>query len=179
MSVLTYPAESSQAPGLESEDTLHALVPCRPTSTQRSPSSSFLGKAWTWIKEAPSTLKKWAKSLKKETTALYYAYSDPRCPKLAKIVAIATVAYAVSPIDLIPDFIPVLGYVDDAILVPLGLLAAKKLIPQEVLEEARKKVQEGEKLPKSTAAAACIIGLWVGGAAYGLYKAAKWTGVIK
>lgn len=140
--------------------------------------SSKTGRVWSYITGMPGQIKKWAKGIKKETTALYYAYKDPRCPTSAKVVAIATVAYALSPIDLIPDFIPVLGYLDDAILVPAGLILAKKLMPAEVMEDARKKVQAGEKLPKNKAAAACIIGLWAGGAAWGMYKTGKWLNLF-
>ena len=105
--------------------------------------------------------KTWAKALKREVIVLNHAYYDPRCPMAAKVVAVATIAYALSPIDLIPDCIPVLGQLDDLIIVPLGIALAIKLIPKEVMDDARKKVVlEGEKLPKNKAAAVCIIGIW-------------------
>ena len=81
-----------------------------------------------------------ARELKSETYSLYLAYKDPRTPWYAKAIAICTVAYALSPIDLIPDFIPIIGYLDDIILVPAGIALAIRLIPAEVLEDARSKV---------------------------------------
>lgn len=83
-------------------------------------------------------LKSRARALKNEAFAVYLAAKDPRTPWYAKAVALITVAYALSPIDLIPDFVPVLGYLDDLFIVPGGLWLAVKLIPPEVLDEARK-----------------------------------------
>jgi len=82
-------------------------------------------------------LKLHAHALKKEIIAIYLAASDPRTPWYAKAIALITVAYALSPIDLIPDFIPVLGYIDDLFIVPAGIALAIRLIPAEVLAEAR------------------------------------------
>ena len=79
----------------------------------------------------------WAKQLKSEIVALWYCYRDPRTPVTAKILAILVVAYAFSPIDLIPDFIPVLGYLDDLLLLPLGVWLTLKLVPRPVLDECR------------------------------------------
>ncbi|MBI5806217.1 DUF1232 domain-containing protein [candidate division TA06 bacterium] len=87
-------------------------------------------------------LKQKAEDLKKETYALYLAYRDPRVPWYAKVAAAATVAYAVSPIDLIPDFIPVLGYLDDLVLVPLGIALAIRLIPAEIMAECRQRARQ-------------------------------------
>ncbi len=84
------------------------------------------------------TLKARAKALKIEVDALMIAYTHPRTPWTAKAWALLVVAYALSPIDLIPDFIPVLGYLDDLILLPLGIALAVRLIPPEVMDEARK-----------------------------------------
>ena len=81
--------------------------------------------------------KKWAYSLKKNTYALYLASKDPRVPTLAKIVIGVVVAYALSPIDLIPDFIPVIGYLDDLLLLPLGIWLAIRLMPQIVWKECQ------------------------------------------
>ncbi len=82
-------------------------------------------------------LRRWAKQLKIEIYALYLASCDPRTPFVARLVAGLVVAYAVSPIDLIPDVVPVLGYLDDVILVPLGIMLAVRLIPSEVLASCR------------------------------------------
>ena len=108
--------------------------------------------------------KRWAGRLKSETHALYLAYRDPRVPWYAKLFAALVVGYAFSPIDLIPDPIPVLGYLDDLILVPLGVALAVRMIPEDVLSESRQKAREmverGEK-PVSRAAAAVIVILWL------------------
>ena len=79
------------------------------------------------------------RSLRTEARALWLAYQDPRVPRLAKLVAACVLAYALSPIDLVPDFIPVLGHLDDIILVPAGIALAFKLIPRDVLEECRER----------------------------------------
>lgn len=108
--------------------------------------------------------KRWAGRLKSETHALYLAYRDPRVPWYAKLFAALVVGYAFSPIDLIPDPIPVLGYLDDLILVPLGVALAVRMIPEDVLSESRQKAREmverGER-PVSRAAAAVIVVLWL------------------
>lgn len=112
-------------------------------------------------------LEKWkrrAERLQSETYALYLAYRDPRVPLHAKLFAALVVGYAFSPIDLIPDPIPVLGYLDDLILVPLGVALAVRMIPENVLSESRRKAREmaesGEK-PVSRTAAAVIVVLWL------------------
>ncbi len=87
-------------------------------------------------------LKQRARRLKTEVYALYLAYKDPRVPWYARLFAAGVVAYAVSPIDLIPDFIPVIGYLDDLILVPLGIVLALKMIPPEVMAECRERAKE-------------------------------------
>ncbi len=108
--------------------------------------------------------KRWAGQLKSETYALYLAYRDPRVPWYAKLFAALVVGYAFSPIDLIPDPIPVLGYLDDLILVPLGVALAVRMIPEDVLSESRQKAREmverGER-PVSRAAATVIVVLWL------------------
>lgn len=109
-----------------------------------------------------------ARQFKTETYALYLAYRDPHVPWYARLWAIVVVAYAFSPIDLIPDFIPVLGYLDDLVLVPLGVLLAIKLVPAEVMTECRQRAQaelDGRK-PVNWAAAAIIMGIWLLLAAY-------------
>lgn len=95
-------------------------------------------------------LKEFAKRLKRELFVLYLSYKDKRTPWYAKVLAICVVAYAFSPIDLIPDFIPVLGYLDDIILVPLGISLSLKLIPFTILEDNREKADLLRKKGKST-----------------------------
>ena len=102
-----------------------------------------------------------AKQIKSETLALYLAYKDSRTPFQAKIFAACVVAYAFSPIDLIPDFIPVLGYLDDVILVPLGIVLAIKMIPHEVMEESRIRAREIHDKPINKGAAAVIVMIWI------------------
>ena len=108
----------------------------------------------------------WARRIKRDAHALYLAARDPRVPWYAKALAIAVAAYAASPIDLIPDFIPVLGYVDDLILVPLGIALAVWLIPPEIMAEHRAAAAAAEGKPVSRIAAAVIVVVWI--AAIGL-----------
>jgi uncharacterized membrane protein YkvA (DUF1232 family) len=97
-----------------------------------------------------------------ETYALYLAYKDSRVPWYAKVFAACVVGYALSPIDLIPDFIPVLGYLDDLVLVPLGVTLALKMIPKPVLEECRERARESlnQDKPKNWVVASVIIAIW-------------------
>src|SRR5438034_4362242 len=115
------------------------------------------------------------RGLKRDTYALYLAYQDPRVPWYARLWAILVVAYAFSPIDLIPDFIPVLGYLDDLILVPLGVLLALKMIPAPVMAECRVKAQEAlsQGKPVNKLAAAVIVLVWLGLAALGAFWLVK------
>lgn len=111
-------------------------------------------------------LRTWARGLKRETYALYLACRDPRTPWYAKAVAGLVVAYALSPLDLIPDPIPVLGYLDDLVLIPLGLALAVRLIPLEVLADCRARAAvEGGRGPRSLVAAVVIVLVWIGVAA--------------
>jgi uncharacterized membrane protein YkvA (DUF1232 family) len=110
------------------------------------------------------TLKSRARDLKRETHVLYLAVRDPRTPWYARAIAAAVVAYALSPIDLIPDFIPVIGLMDDLIVVPLGFALALKLIPAPVMADCRSQALAADKLPLSRTAAAVIIGLWLAAA---------------
>ena len=116
-------------------------------------------------------LKRWAKKLKTELLALYLAYKDPRVPAYARVFAIVVVAYAFSPIDLIPDPIPVLGYLDDLILVPLGIALAVRMIPDTVLTECREKARntDAKAGPKGTAAAVAVVTVWLLLAALAVY----------
>ncbi|NUM34040.1 MAG: DUF1232 domain-containing protein [Candidatus Brocadiae bacterium] len=108
-------------------------------------------------------LKQYARVLKTEIFALYLAARDPRTPWYAKLLVAGTVAYAFSPIDLIPDFVPLFGYLDDLILLPLGITLAIKMVPQPVLAECRERVQgiiQNEK-PVSRVACAVIVIIWL------------------
>jgi len=104
-----------------------------------------------------------ARQLKAESYALYLAFRDPRVPWYARVLIFLVVAYTLSPIDLIPDVIPVLGYVDDLVIAPLGIALALRMVPAEVLAECRERahtaVDRGE--PIGRAAAAVTIALWV------------------
>ena len=103
------------------------------------------------------------KLLRTETYAIYLAYKDPRVPWYSKVFIALIIGYAFSPIDLIPDFIPVLGYLDDLILVPIGIVIALKMIPDEVMQECKLKASEkfrGEK-PTNWVAAIIIISVWL------------------
>ena len=107
--------------------------------------------------------KQQARQLKVEVYALYLAYRDPRVPWYARVFAACVVAYAFSPIDLIPDPIPILGYFDDLILIPLGVKAALAMIPAEIMTESRKKAQGHihQDNPINWIAAAVIIAIWI------------------
>ncbi len=109
------------------------------------------------------TWKRRAWELRGQTYALYLAYRDPRTPWYARILAAAVVGYAFSPVDLIPDFVPLLGYLDDLVLVPLGVLLALKMIPPEVWAESYQRAHEAlaEGRPVSWVAAAVIVLIWL------------------
>ena len=116
--------------------------------------------SWTrveWLQRA----KTWARSIKRDIVALWIAARDRRVPWHAKLVAGCVAAYALSPIDLIPDFIPVLGYLDDIVLVPLGILLAVRLIPKTLMAEFRAAAAAREGRPMSRVGAATVIALWV------------------
>ncbi|MDZ4771065.1 MAG: YkvA family protein [Chloroflexota bacterium] len=108
-------------------------------------------------------IRKRARHLKNEVFALYLAYRDPRVPWYAKVFIAFVVAYAFSPIDLIPDFIPVLGYLDDLILIPLGVTLALRMIPPDVLAECREQAQAlaAQGKPINRTAASVIVGIWI------------------
>ena len=109
-----------------------------------------------------ASIKTWAKALKRDAHALYLAARDPRVPWFAKGLAIAVAAYALSPIDLIPDFIPVIGYLDDLIIVPLGIALVVRMIPPDVMAEHRALADAAQDRPVSRTAAASIVAIWVG-----------------
>ena len=102
-----------------------------------------------------------ARSLQRDVVALWLAARDPRVPWYAKVLCAVIAAYALSPIDLIPDFIPVLGYLDDLILVPIAITLAVRLIPAELMAELRAQAERQSRRPVSRVAAGAIIALWV------------------
>ena len=109
-------------------------------------------------------LKNWADRTRRDAHALYLTGRDSRVPWYVKALAVAIAGYAFSPIDLIPDFIPVLGYLDDVILLPLGILLVLRLIPPEILAEHRA-AAAARVQPASRAAACVIVGIWIAGVA--------------
>lgn len=106
-------------------------------------------------------IKDWARAIKRDVHALYLAARDPRTPWYAKACALGIAAYALSPIDLIPDFIPILGYLDEAILLPLAVMLAVRLVPPDVMAEHRASALRAEGRPVSRAGAAVVVALWV------------------
>ena len=108
-----------------------------------------------------SSLRKWAKELKQHTLVAYFAARDPRTPWLVRGLALLVAAYALSPIDLIPDFIPVLGYLDDLVIVPLGLILVLRLIPDEVKHSAREQAAALVAEPTSRAMVGVIVAIWL------------------
>lgn len=119
-------------------------------------------------------LKRRARAIKRDIGALALAMRDPRTPKAAKLMAVIVVAYALSPIDLIPDFIPVLGYLDDVILLPLGILAVRALIPPPLLAELRTKAASLPPLSSNRTAAIAIVLLWIASAAAAAWLVLRW-----
>ncbi len=127
------------------------------------------------LKKLISKWKSWADNLKYQAYVLYFSYRNPGTPWYARICAAVVAAYAFSPIDLIPDFIPVLGYLDDLILIPLGVALVIKLIPDEVLRQSREKADEklshtAEK-PVNWIAGGVIITLWTMGLGFCFFTA--------
>ena len=106
--------------------------------------------------------KRRARNLRADTYALYLAYRDPRTPWYARLFAALVIGYAFSPVDLVPDFVPVLGYLDDLVLVPLGVLLALRMIPPEVWAESRQRAQETTALGQPVRwAAIVVIATWL------------------
>jgi uncharacterized membrane protein YkvA (DUF1232 family) len=106
-------------------------------------------------------LRAWAEAIKRDVVALYIAGRDPRVPWYVKLAAVAVAAYALSPIDLIPDFIPVLGYLDDVIILPVALLLVLKMIPAPLMAEFRQEAQRRAERPTSRAGAVLIVAIWI------------------
>jgi uncharacterized membrane protein YkvA (DUF1232 family) len=111
------------------------------------------------VMRALASLKRWARHLEQDVLALWIAARDPRVPWYAKALAGAVAAYALSPIDLIPDFVPVLGYLDDLLIVPAGIWLATRLIPLSLMSEFRAEASRRSR-PKSRVAMAVVMGIW-------------------
>lgn len=103
----------------------------------------------------------WAKAFKQQTLVVYFAARDPRTPLLVRILAVLVAAYALSPIDLIPDFIPVIGYLDDLILLPLGIALIVKFTPPDVIRAAKERAATLSEHPTSYGAAAVVVVIWL------------------
>jgi uncharacterized membrane protein YkvA (DUF1232 family) len=123
------------------------------------------------LSPVPNHLKELADRLEKETYALYLAYRDPRVPWYAKAFAALVVAHTLSPIDTIPDFIPVLGYLDDLIITPLGIYLALKMIPDEIMAEARQQaaLARMEGRIHSRAGIVIVVTIWILGTAFFIF----------
>jgi len=119
-------------------------------------------------------LRGWARSMKRDIHALYLAARDPRVPWYAKATAACVAAYALSPIDLIPDFVPVLGYLDDVIIVPLGIALAARLVPSDLMAELRSTAALAQTRPASFVRATAIVSIWVLAITATGYAACRW-----
>ena len=106
-------------------------------------------------------LRAWAAAIKRDVVALYIAGRDPRVPWYVKLAAVAVAAYALSPIDLIPDFIPVLGYLDDVIILPIAIFLVITMIPAPLMAEFRQEAQRRAERPTSRAGAILIVAIWI------------------
>jgi uncharacterized membrane protein YkvA (DUF1232 family) len=118
------------------------------------------GSLQTTLHPMADRLKDWARSIKRDSHAIYLAARDPRTPWYAKVLALCVAGYALSPIDLIPDFVPVIGYLDDAVILPLGIVAVVKLIPEDVMADSRASAADAAGKPVSRAAASMIVLIW-------------------
>lgn len=116
----------------------------------------------------------WARAAKRDAHALYLAARDPRVPWYAKAIAVAVAAYALSPIDLIPDFVPVLGYLDDMIIVPAGIALVIRLIPPAIMAEHRALAAAAQDRPVSRSAAAIIVIIWLSSVAASVWLAMRY-----
>lgn len=161
------PAERD--PLLAAEEGDGAAAP--PAGAEADAPTSAAGRAWRWVVAR-------ARELKAEVLALYLAMDDPRTPWVARIGAAVVVGYALSPLDLIPDFIPVLGILDDIILLPLGIWLVRAAIPDNVLADARGRAAEmiarGERPPVNWVAGAIVVAIWVACAAWAALALRGW-----
>src|SRR6266478_2283840 len=157
----------------EKKEVLSLARPCHTRNCRRPPSPTRRAARGFRAERVPSampllsSLKQRARHLKSETLVLWFAARHPGTPWYAKLLVAGIVAYALSPIDLIPDFVPVLGYVDDLILIPLGIVLAIRMIPGPILEECRARAQErmASARPVSRVAAFVIVAVWIAAAA--------------
>lgn len=123
-------------------------------------------------------LRQWARAVKRDVHALYLAARDPRVPWYAKVAAIAVAAYALSPIDVIPDFIPIIGYLDDLVIVPAGIVLAVKLVPPELIKEFRAAATSAEGARAlGKRGAVVIVFLWIAGAVAAAIWLLSWARV--
>jgi len=106
-------------------------------------------------------LRTWARRIKRDVVAVYFAARNPRTPMMVRLLALAVAGYALSPIDLIPDFIPVLGYLDDLLIVPAGLTLVIRLLPADILDLSRAQASEAIARPTSRWAAVFVVGIWI------------------
>lgn len=120
-------------------------------------------------------IRKWAKELRKQTLIVYFAARDPRTPWFIRLLALMVAAYALSPIDLIPDFIPVIGYLDDLIVIPLGLLVVLRFVPPAVKLSAQRRASAALERPVSRAMAIVIVAIW--GVILGAFTLWVWQSV--
>ncbi len=114
-------------------------------------------------------LRLWAHEIRRDVVAIYFAARDTRTPLVARVLGWGVAAYALSPIDLIPDFVPILGHLDDLLIVPLTLMVVIRMLPHDVLLDSRAKASALLARPASHAAATAIVVLWLGGAAALVY----------
>lgn len=119
-------------------------------------------------------LRNWARHIKRDVVAVYFAARNPRTPMMVRLLALAVAGYALSPIDLIPDFIPVLGYLDDLLIVPAGLMLVIRLLPADILDLSRRQAADAIARPTSRWAAAFVVGLWLMAIALSTYFWLAW-----
>lgn len=124
----------------------------------------------------PLRAKEWARTIRRDVVAVWIAARDPRVPWYAKLLAAAVAAYALSPIDLIPDFVPVLGYLDDIVIVPAGIFLTVRLIPEGLMDEFRAEAVRRVNRPASRAGAIAIVLVWITAIAVTVWWLARWRG---